>query len=181
LPSTDRHVIRKVHRYSFADAELRSVLKMHVDVRLAAVPGVADVTNNVACAHMLPRSHSNRARLEMKDEQVLAGTDLENDSISPSSSPIGAARRRIRFAVVNIDDAACRGRVDGTIVGVIISQRCPGAVMGDAVNGDEQVVSPALLGIDNVVIHPRIRSAPSDCHRAVERQSEVDTARLVVV
>ena len=137
MSTIQEHVIGKIQRYSFAAAKLSSVLKVHVHVGLAAVPGVADVANNLAFAHIMSRSHSNRARPEMQDEEVLAGGDLEDDPISALPYPISAGRRRIWISVVNIDDVSGRGGMDGTIVDMIISQRHRAATMSEAANCDK--------------------------------------------
>src|SRR4051794_18736278 len=75
-----RAVVAELHRQPFrAGAELRPVLQMDVQVRLAGVAAVAAASEEIAGFDAVARVHGHRAAAEMREKRVLAVAVVDDD------------------------------------------------------------------------------------------------------
>ena len=147
-------------------------------MRFGRAARVAAGTNNVAAPHVVAHFHRHRVGAQVRKLRVEAGRMAQYHGIAPVLGSVDHTDGVV-FDVLNdfLDHTVGRGQ-HGLVVGVEISQRQAGALVGLAIgvgNGEVERCSPRAL-VRGAAVGVALRAAPRpqkgqrERHRALVRQ-----------
>ena len=172
----------EVERDAFSEVGAGRVLQVQVDVRLAAVAGVADAPEQLAGGDPLAGRYGDGPGLQVSDEEILVRRHLDADVVAEAGQPPApVAYLHLGLPVVRREDDSGGGRIHRQPVGVVVVEGGTVGREGAPVPRNHQVVGPALVGEIDVVVDLGGGATPGDRQRLVERQAESHLARLLVV
>src|SRR3954466_11070337 len=93
-------------------SKCRLVLNLHVQVRLAAVAGVAHAGDLLAATNVGARRDARAGALEVREHQVAPGSEPHHEVVAGGVVRVGLADRQIWQRAGDDGDAAVRGSDD---------------------------------------------------------------------
>src|SRR3954466_3444081 len=83
-------------------SKCRLVLNLHVEVRLAAVAGVAHAGDLLAAANVGARRDARAGALEVREHQVAPGSEPDHEVVAGGVVRVGLADRRRRGELIGL-------------------------------------------------------------------------------